>query len=50
MATVTVAVEEINCSYVVALAAAAARSCKYNRCHCNNVGLPSGDDLTRGRR
>ena len=54
----TVAVEEIDCSYVVAFAAAAARlrwgwcarSCKYNRCHCNNVGLPSGDDLTRGRR
>ena len=53
----TVAVEEIDCRYVVAFAAAAprlrwgrsARSCKYNRCHCNNVGLPS-DDLTRGRR
>ena len=46
----TVAVEEIDCSYVVAFAAAAAarlrwgrcaRSCKYNRCHCNNVGLPT---------
>ena len=54
----TVAVEEIDCSYVAAFATAAARfrwgrcarSCRYNRCHCNNVDLPSGDDLTRGRR
>ena len=54
-----VAVEEIDCSYVTVAAFAAAarlrwgrsaRSCRYNRCHCNNVGLPSGDDLTRGRR
>ena len=54
----TVAVEGIDCSYVVAFAAAAARlrwgrcarSCRYNRCNCNKVGLPSGDDLTRRRR
>ena len=45
----TVAIEEIDCSCIVTFAAAAARSCKYNRCHCNNVGLPS-DNLTRGRR
>ena len=47
--TVTV-VEEIDCSYVVAFATAAARL-RWGRCarscrYCKDVGLPS-DDLTR---